>query len=286
MVTMKNYTPDEIEACTIVMRELFTYLKPYREQIVLVGGWVPFFLLKKYSRSEYMPHTGSLDIDVALNASSIPDTAYQSILEIPEKRGFYHRKDKLGKDIPASFLKKVVLENGNEIEVQVDFLAPWYGGTPEGKRHQVIQDMLARKGRGIDIVFNHTESIHLSGELSNRAKVDMEIKVADLVACFIMKGIALGERASGKDAYDLYMLARHYKDGPESTLSDLKILRNHGLMKEAIKNIEEHFKDVKSIGPVSVAEFMGIIEKEEYNRIIRDVYEVMQFIVKGLKEAG
>lgn len=284
MAKKNNYTPDEIEACTIVMRDLFTYLKSYREQIVLVGGWVPFFLLEKYRGSEYISHTGSLDIDVALNASSIPDTAYQSILDILEEKGFHNRKDRRGKDIPASFLKKVVLENGKEIEVQVDFLAPWYGGTSKGKRHQLIQDMLARKGRGIDIVFNHTESIRLSGELSNKAKVDMEIKVADIAACFVMKGIALGERASEKDAYDLYMLARYYKDGPESTLSELKVISRHGLMKDAIKNAEEQFKDVKAIGPASVAEFMGITDEEEYNRIIRDAYEVMQFIIKGMKE--
>jgi hypothetical protein len=33
-----------------------------------------------------------------------------------------------------------------------------------------------------------------------------------------------------------------------------------------------------------VAEFMGITDEEEYNRIIRDAYEVMQFIIKGMKE--
>jgi hypothetical protein len=283
MARKDSYTPDEIEACIIVMRELFTYLKPYREQIVLVGGWVPFFLLEKYHRNDYIPHTGSLDIDIALDASSIPGTAYQTILDILEDKGFCNRKDRLGNDIPASFLKKVVLENGKEIEVQIDFLAPQYGGTTKGKRHQLIQDMLARKGRGIDLVFGHTESIRMSGKLSNKAQVDLEIKVANIVACFVMKGIALGERTSEKDAYDLYMIARYYKYGPESILSELKALRNHGLMKEAVKNIGEQFKEINSIGPVSVAEFMGITDEEEYNRITRDAFEVLQFIIRGLK---
>jgi hypothetical protein len=43
-----GFRVEEIEACVIVMRELFLYLKPYRNQIVLVGGWVPYFLLEKY----------------------------------------------------------------------------------------------------------------------------------------------------------------------------------------------------------------------------------------------
>jgi hypothetical protein len=285
MKLRSEYTPREIEACVIVMRDLFTSLKPYRNQIVLVGGWVPYFLLKKYppSGSEYDQHVGSLDIDIALDAFSIPTDAYKTILEILEERGFYHRKDKLGKDVPASFLKRIIFEDGEEIEAQIDFLAPEYGGAPKKRRHQVIQDMLARKGRGTDIVFDQTEIIHLSGPISSGANIELDIKVANVTACFVMKGIVLGERTSEKDAYDLYMLARYYKEGPQSVLSELKKLGSHGLMKEALRNIEEQFKDVKSIGPVSVATFMGITDKEEYDRITRDAYELLQFIIRGMK---
>jgi hypothetical protein len=286
MKVKSEYTPREIEACVIVMRELFTYLKPYRKQIVLIGGWVPYFLLEKYGApgSEYDRHVGSLDIDLALNAFSIPESAYKTILEILKEREFYQRKDNLGKDIPASFLKKVIFEDGDEIEVQIDFLAPEYGGSPKRRRHQVIQDMLARKGRGTGIVFEQTEGIHLSGAISSGANVELDIKVANVTACFVMKGIALGERTSEKDAYDLYMLTRYYKEGPESVLSELKKLGNHGLMKEALRNIEEQFKDVKSIGPVSVARFMGITDKDEYDRITRDAYELLQFIIRGMRK--
>jgi hypothetical protein len=285
MKVKSEYSPREIEACVIVMRDLFTYLKPYRNQIVLIGGWVPYFLLEKYAPLgiEYDRHVGSLDVDIALNAFSIPRDAYKSILEILKERGFHHRKDSLGKNIPARFLKKIAFDDGEEIEVQIDFLAPEYGGAPKKRRHQVIQDMLARKGRGTDIVFDQTEIIHLSGPISSGANIELDIKVANVTACFLMKGIALGERTSEKDAYDLYMLARYYKEGPQSVLSELKKLGSHGLMKEALRNIEEHSKNVKSIGPVSVATFMGITDKEEYDRITRDAYELLQFIIRGMK---
>ena len=167
-----TFTTEQIEACVIVMRELFLYLKSYRNQIVLIGGWVPYFLLEKYKYlGEYDQHIGSLDIDVALDAFSIPDTDYKTILEILSGKGFYPRKDVLGRDIPASFSKKITLENGKEIEVRIDFLAPEYGGTPKKRRHQIIQDMLGRKGRGTDIVFNHADVIHLSGPISNGANI-------------------------------------------------------------------------------------------------------------------
>jgi hypothetical protein len=278
-----RFTVEEIEACVIVMRELFLCLKPYRNQIVLIGGWVPFFLLEKYKHlGKHDQHVGSLDIDVALNAFSIPETDYKTILEILTGKGFYQRKGALGRAIPASFLKKVTLENGKEIEVRIDFLAPEYGGTSKKRRHQIIQDMFARKGRGIDIVFNHTEVIHLSGPISNGANIELDIKVADVTACFVMKGIAIGERTSEKDAYDLYMLARYYKEGPKSILSELMKLRHHVLMKEALKNIKENFKDIKSLGPVSIVKFMGITDKDEQDRITRDAFELFQFIIQGM----
>jgi hypothetical protein len=282
-----GFTVEEIEACVMVMRELFLYLKPYRNQIVLIGGWVPYFLLEKYKHSgEYEQHVGSLDIDVALDAFSIPESAYKTILEILSVRGFHQRKDAMGRDIPASFLKSVVLENGKEIEVRIDFLAPEYGGTAKKRRHQIVQDMLARKGRGTDIVFDHADIIHLSGPISNGANIELDVKIADVTACFVMKGIAMGERTSEKDAYDLYMLARYYKEGPRSVLSELKKLKENGLMKQALRNIQDHFKDVKSLGPVSIAKFMGISDKDEHDRITRDAFELFQFIIQGMQEEG
>ena len=53
-------------------------------------------------------------------------------------------------------------------------------------------------------------------------------------------------------------------------------------MKEALKNIEEHFKDIKSLGPVSIAKFMGITDKDEQDRITRDAFELFQFIIQGM----
>lgn len=80
------------------------------------------------------------------------------------------------------------------------------------------------------------------------------------------------------------MLARYYKEGPKSVLFELRKLKNHGLMKEALKNIENHFKDIKSLGPVSVAKFMGITDQMEYDRITRDAFELFQFIIQGMKK--
>ncbi len=43
--TFADYTFGIIEASKSVLIELMTALRTYREALVLVGGWVPYFLL-------------------------------------------------------------------------------------------------------------------------------------------------------------------------------------------------------------------------------------------------
>jgi hypothetical protein len=45
MVTRKDYIAEAVEAAYSVLIELMHALGEYREQIVLVGGWVPGILL-------------------------------------------------------------------------------------------------------------------------------------------------------------------------------------------------------------------------------------------------
>lgn len=63
MVTRRDYTSEAVAAAKSVLVELARLLGEYRDEIVLVGGWVPELLL---GDSE-VPHTGSMDIDLALD---------------------------------------------------------------------------------------------------------------------------------------------------------------------------------------------------------------------------
>jgi hypothetical protein len=80
---------------------------------VLIGGWVPYFLLEniKYP-GDYDQHVGSLDIDVPWTLfHSRADT--RLFLRFLRER-ILSKKDALGRDIPASFLKKVALKMGKK----------------------------------------------------------------------------------------------------------------------------------------------------------------------------
>src|SRR3990172_1853608 len=77
MPTITEYSFDHVKACLTVLLELLTYLKPYESQIVLIGGWAPYFLTQRNNGDS--PHQGSLDIDVAVNPASIPDKARNAV---------------------------------------------------------------------------------------------------------------------------------------------------------------------------------------------------------------
>ena len=84
MVTKYDYGKSEVNACLSVLVELMTILGEYRDSIVLVGGWIPYFLLEN-SRKE---HVGSLDIDIALDFQKISNSSYRTILQMLKNKGY------------------------------------------------------------------------------------------------------------------------------------------------------------------------------------------------------
>jgi hypothetical protein len=73
MVTTRgNYSESATEAARSVLLELAHILGAYREDVILIGGWVPELL---FSNKEN-PHVGSIDVDLALNHRSLEGARY------------------------------------------------------------------------------------------------------------------------------------------------------------------------------------------------------------------
>ena len=88
MVTKNDYATREVDACRSVLLELMTILGEFRDNIVLIGGNVPAYIIK----SEKEEHIGSLDIDIAFNFMKIEADAYDTILKLLKGRGYYLKK--------------------------------------------------------------------------------------------------------------------------------------------------------------------------------------------------
>lgn len=282
MKAISLYTEIQVSACLSVIVELMTYLEKYSSHIVLVGGWVPYFLYGE-PKEDQTKHVGSLDVDLALNFLRIPEQDYQSIADILEEREYAHRKDRNGKIIPASYERTFRDENNIEHTVQVDFLASEYGGSSKNKRHQRIQEILARKGRGVDIVFENCVEREIEARLPNGAMNKVIIKVADLCSIITMKGFALYKRGSEKDAYDIYWLFRNHPQGEAGLVQELLKMKSNKLALNALLYIKKLFHSIKSVGPVGVAHFFEPVSDEERKIIRRDAYETVNRVMEKLE---
>jgi len=282
MKLKSQYSSAKTNACFSIIVELMTYLKKYSHNIVLVGGWVPYFLYGEI-KAEEEEHVGSLDVDLALNFLLIPEQDYQTITDILEERGYKNRKDRRGNIIHASYERTFIDRNNNEHTIQVDFLASENGGACRNKRHQTILDMFARHGRGIDLVFESCVERELEANMPNGARTKIKLKVANLYSIIATKGFAFNERGSEKDAYDIYWLFKNHPKGEAGVIKELSRQKNNKLFIQALNLIKESFKNLDSLGPVAVANFFEPSEAGEREIIQRDSYETINRIMKYLK---
>ncbi|MFH1873786.1 MAG: hypothetical protein ABH859_01185 [Pseudomonadota bacterium] len=268
-----HFENNEANISLSVLLELMTILGQYRNSIYLVGGWAPYFLLQQFQKKDdFFEHVGSIDIDLVIDFTKISENQYAGIVELLEKRGYQARKDRLGKPIPFSFERTV-----QEMALAIDFLAGEYGGTTNKHRHQQVQDeLLARKARGADLLPEHHMTLQLDGYLPGGGHNRCELKMGNLVSILSMKGITIAERYKEKDAYDIYALIAHYKEGVTSCFDEISPFCKHGLVKEGMKSICEKFATEKSVGPLWASTFMApgdpAIAKERQTDIFRQVF--------------
>lgn len=258
--TIDDYVLEEVEASKSALIELMVVLHSYSDSLVLIGGWVPYFLLKKFQHpSNKFNHIGSIDIDIAINPEGIDAEAYATIVELISGRGYQNKKYPSGDTSLYSFEKSIPSPiSDKEYMIKVDFLTPQPNIlTGKHHRHRKVQpDLRARMTRGCEVVFRHNMEYELSGVLPKNGETSVKFKMADIVGSLSTKGIALGEAYREKDAYDIYALIANYKEGPADVAREVKPWLAELLVLEGIKNIKGKFRDIKAEGPSWVASFL------------------------------
>ena len=270
MVSRSDYTDKEVNACKSVLIEIVHLLSEIKDEMVIIGGWIPSFLFPESNDT----HIGSLDIDVALNFAKISNKTYQTILDSILKRGYTQDTEQ-----PFRFFREVKVEGSDPVNVEVDFMAGEYGGTGRRHRTQRVQDIQARKARGCDLAFNSTTSVTLYGELPDGGKDKVFFKIAGIVPFLVMKGMALFQRMKEKDAYDIFYCIEHYPGGlQELTDKFIPSIKNK-LVIEGLGKIRSKFASIEHIGPKWVADFLEIENKDDREIIMRRAYEkVTEFL--------
>lgn len=266
MVTLASYDKRAIEACKSVLVELISLMGEFRNQIVIVGGWVPSFIIPQSREA----HIGTLDVDLALDFTKISEETYNTLLEILLRRGY--RQDK---NQPFRFFREVSGAGGNPITVEVDFLAGEYGGTGKGRRTQPAQDIRARKARGCDLAFANPVEVLLEGELPGGGRNKVSLKVAGVVPFLVMKGMVLGNRLKEKDAYDVYYTIGNFPGGVDKLGKLFQPWLKNSLVREGLQKSRDKFASVEHVGPKMVVDFLEIIDEEEREIMRRRAFETV-----------
>ena len=269
MVTERDYSREAVDAAHSVLLDILRVLGEYRDDIVLVGGWVPQFLCP----SPEKPHVGSIDIDLALDHRRLTEAGYRTMQQLLLDRGYEQGPQ------PFIFYRDVQVADGH-IRVEVDLLGGEYGGTGASHRTQKVQDIRVRKARGADLAFDSPLEATVEGTLPGGAKDSVTLRVASIVPFIVMKSMALDSRLKEKDSWDIYFCIRNYPGGVEAVAEAFAPHIQQGLVKDGLRRLAKHFGSMDGVGPTHVADFEMITDAEERDRIRRDAFERVQYLLQ------
>ncbi|MDD3927090.1 MAG: hypothetical protein PHT33_10595, partial [bacterium] len=268
--THSDYSGLATEAARRVLVELPRVLGAYSDRIVLVGGSVPPLLLPK-SASE---HVGTIDVDLAIDHTSITGEEYKEIEELLLAAGYVQGEKSY------VFLKTLDI-GGSLATVQVELLAGQYNGTGKRHRTQRLQGIRAMKMRGCDLAFQMCQEVKIEGILPNGACDFAMVRVPTMAAYLSMKGIALAGRRKLKDAYDIYFCIANCED-LDALADEVRSSLGHKLIREGIENIADKFASERHVGPMEVAEFDDTADEEAKPILRQDAYQVVNRLIERL----
>ena len=136
-----DYSEGQNRAAHSVLVELVNIFEEYKDEIRIVGGWVPDLMFPGEG------HIGSVDVDVLINHLTLKDEGYQNMSRILKSNGYKEHPDKY-----FSFVKTIDID-GISYDVDVDILAGMYGGTQSKRRSQHVQGIKALKATGGNFAF-------------------------------------------------------------------------------------------------------------------------------------
>ena len=267
MRTFEDYPQDITELSKSVLLELITLLKGYRKDMILVGGWTPYFILQKHQKDRNFKHVGSADIDLVIDPDLINRGVYETIVEIIEGNGFQYRLNRRGQPVEFSFEK---IFRGTPIHV--DFISTVYPSGPRRPRH-VQPDLQAATLKGAAIALRYHYKDEIKGKTPNGTKSKMEINIVNMIGCLGTKGYALGGRSKAKDDYDIYSIVSYYKDGYSSCANEIRPYIQRDLeLRETMEHIREEFQTLISVGPENVGRFIEPYDEDARRRVSTDAF--------------
>ena len=268
-----EYGTRQVEAARRVLVDVGQVLSSFQDCLVLVGGWVPDLLITEAEE----PHTGSIDVDFAIDARRLRKGRYAEMLNLllttkryrPGLRAF-------------QLVTDVDLEDGEgPIRVELDFLAP-KNVRLDKNRPKLLQSFRVLQAVGCEVAFRAPVAVEVSGRMIRGASNTVTIQVASVSDTLIMKSLALNGRDKPKDAYDLCYCLRYVHGGVVAVAANWRKRSGEDHVRAARDILRDKFATPSSYGPTQVVEFRAAADADERAIDARTAYETVQVFLRLL----
>ncbi|NEK38599.1 nucleotidyl transferase AbiEii/AbiGii toxin family protein [Rhizobium leguminosarum] len=244
-----DYDDRTTKAVKGVLVEIGQILGSFKGKFAVIGGAVPWLLLD----NEDMPHVGTLDVDLGLDAEALGDGEYVSLVEALMGQGYKQREElrrfQLVRQVPAG-------DGGGPIDIVVDFLMPRDAEIVKN-RPPILSDFAVQRADGADLALRFYQLVAITGDMPGGGTNRVEVAVCSIPALLAMKGYALNGRHKQKDAYDIYYSIRNYPDGIEALAEACKPLLEEKSGAQGYQYIAEKFDVLDGYGATSVRKFVA-----------------------------
>lgn len=243
-----DYDDRTTAAVKTVLVEIGQILGSFKGKFAIIGGAVPWLLLDNAE----MPHVGTLDVDLGLDAEALGDGEYARLVETLMKHDYHQRKDVRR----FQLIRQISVEDGGDpIDVIVDFLMPRDSEIVKNKP-PLIEDFAVQRADGADLAMQFYRMVAVRGTMPKGGTNQVEIAVCSIPALLAMKGHALNGRYKQKDAYDIYYCIRNYPTGVEALAEDCRPLLEYASGAKGYEFIDKKFDTRDGHGPTCVKNFV------------------------------
>lgn len=272
----QGYAPTAVGRVHTVLLFIASKLGDLMDDIVVVGGLVPYLLVDQAELPGSRRHVGTMDLDLGLSLAVLDDERYREISSRLRSEGF-RPEEKMDGGLRRQTWS---LGEGRE-RVTVDFLIqPNRQGAIPGKLTQIEADFAAITVEGLELAFVVRREITLSGTLPNGSRLTRRVWVCGPGAFVVLKAMAFHLRGENKDAYDLFYTLREIPVG-DLVADFLAFPRNEGTVEKALGILRDDFVR-NDAGRAQAAEFiLGVRD----DGIEADVMAFVSNLVSKVEEA-
>ena len=230
-----------------VLVEIGQILGSFQGKFAVIGGAVPWLLLS----NEDMPHVGTLDVDLGLDAEALGDGEYATLVAALMEHG-YRQREELRR---FQLARQVSAAEGGPIDIIVDFLMPRDAEIVKNVP-PLINEFAVQRADGADLALRFYQMVAITGPMPAGGTNRVEIAVCSIPALLAMKGHAIAGRYKQKDAYDVYYCIRNYPNGIEALAEACRPLLDHPSGARGYRLLAEKFDVVDGYGPTCIRRFV------------------------------